>query len=82
MCDIYVFLKKLKNDAYEKKEILLSYALDSWLKTQPSSSTEGMADLELILKQYTSGKSNVVEEQVEECLCYIDDWFRKWNGRN
>lgn len=82
MDDLYVFLKQLKNDAYGENEILLSYALDSWLNSQPSSSTEGMADLESILKQYKSGKSIVVKKQVEECLRYIDDWFSKWNGRN
>lgn len=82
MDDLYTFLKQLKNDAYRKNEIVLSYALDSWLKSQPPSSTEGMADLESILKQYKSGKNAAVNKQVDECLRYIDGWFRKWNGRN
>lgn len=82
MDDLYIFLKKLSNNSYQENEFLLSYALTGWLNTQPSSSTEGMSDLELILKQYKSGKSIVINKQVEECLRYIDDWFRKWNGRN
>ena len=82
MDDLYIFLKQLSNRSYQENEFLLSYALTGWLSTQPSSSTEGMSDLELILKQYKSGKSIVVKKQVEECLRYIDDWFRKWNGRD
>lgn len=82
MDDLYIFLKQLSNSSYQENEFLLSYALTGWLSTQSSSSTEGMSDLELILKQYKSGKSMVVKKQVEECLRYIDDWFRKWNGRN
>ncbi|TAH64861.1 MAG: hypothetical protein EWM47_11820 [Anaerolineaceae bacterium] len=82
MDDLYIFLKKLSNNSYQENEFLLSYALTGWLNTQPSSSTEGMSDLELMLKQYRSSKSSVVNKQVEECLRYLDDWFRKWNGRN
>ncbi len=82
MGDLYIFLKQLSNNSYQENEFLLSYALTGWLNTQPSSSTEGMSDLELILKQYRSGKSSIVNKQVEECLRYIDDWFRKWNGRH
>jgi len=82
MDDLYIFLKQLSNKSYQENEFLLSYALTGWLNTQPSSSTEGMSDLELILKQYKNSKSIVIEKQVEECLRYIDNWFRKWNGRN
>ena len=82
MDDLYVVMKRLKNDAYGENEILLSYAIDSWLNSQPPSSVEGMADLESILKQYERGKSIVINKQVEECLFYIHDWFQKWNGRS
>ena len=81
MDDLYDFLKRLKNDAYEENEVLLSYALDGWLGIQASSSTEGMADLELILKQYGSKKSVKIKKQIREVLNYIDEWFKKWNGR-
>ena len=81
MDDLYAFLRELKNYAYEEKEILLSYALDGWIKSKPSSTTEGMADLELILIQYKTTKNNVVNEQIIECLSFLDDWFKKWNGR-
>ena len=81
MNDLYAELKQLKNDAYDDNEVLLSYALDNWIKTQPSSSTEGMADLKLILKQYKRGKSKNVNRQVKECVRIIDDWFEKLNRR-
>ena len=81
MNDLLTFLKQLKNNAYEENEILLSYALSGWLKTSHASSTEGIGDLELILKQFRNGKSKVIKKQVEECLNYLDDWFRKYNGR-
>ena len=81
MNDLYGSLKQLSNDSYQENEYLLSYALTGWLSTQPSSSSEGMSDLELILKQYTNGKSVKINKQVEDCLCFIDEWFRKWNGR-
>jgi len=72
---------RVKNNAYEENEILLSYALKGWLQTQASSSTEGIGDLELILKQFKNEKNNELKRGIEECLHYIDDWFRKWNGR-
>ena len=82
MDDLYAFLGQIKSNAYEQDEVLLSYALDSWLKKQPPSSTEGMADLELILKQqHKLIKSNIVRKQVDECISFVDNWFRKWNGR-
>ncbi|MCL2717354.1 MAG: hypothetical protein FWE14_01030 [Lachnospiraceae bacterium] len=81
MDDVYGFLKKLKDEAYIENEFLLSYAIDGWLTFQPSSSTEGMADLELILKQYKNGKSIVINKKVEECLHFINEWFKKWNNR-
>ncbi len=82
MDNLYTFLEQLSFSSYQENEFLLSYALTGWLNTQPSSSTEGMSDLELILKQYNGGKSIIVKKQVEESLRYIDDWFREWNGRN
>jgi predicted nucleotide-binding protein (sugar kinase/HSP70/actin superfamily) len=45
MNDLYSFLKRLSNSAYQKDEFLLSHALTGWLKTSHPSSTEGMADL-------------------------------------
>jgi len=81
MEDLYAFLKQLGNNLYENGEYLLAYALDGWQKTGHSSTTEAMGDLEAILKQYESGKNIVINQQVKECLQFIDEWFRKWNGR-
>ena len=77
MKDLYTFLKQLSDNAYNGREFLLAYALDGWLETGHSSTTEAMGELELLLKQYKNGTNAVVNQQVEECLRFVNEWFHK-----